>query len=261
MPFVPLSEVTTSELFKNIRLIATDMDGTLTQKGKFTSALIQALEDLASINIKVIIVTGRSAGWVSGLATYLPIAGAIAENGGLFYSSSREAPITLTPIPSLSIHRQQLFEIFQKLQLEFPHIQESSDNRFRITDWTFDVQELSLIQLQKLGNRCHELGWGFTYSNVQCHIKPLNQDKATGLLQILHQHFPQFAPEQVVAVGDSPNDEALFNPSCFPISIGVANVLEYANQMKYQPACITTAREGEGFCELVQFLIKACAGT
>lgn len=174
MPFLPLPDVRHSDLFKNLRLIATDMDGTLTHKGKFTPKLMQALEDLDEANIQIIIVTGRSAGWVSGLATYLPIAGAIAENGGLFYLSNSEAPLALTPIPNLSNHRQQLAEIFHKLQMEFSHLQESSDNRFRITDWTFDVQGLSVERLQKLSQKRHELGWGFTYSNVQCHIKPLN---------------------------------------------------------------------------------------
>ena len=256
MPFVPLSNLVTSNLFKNIRFIATDMDGTLTQNGKFTVQLIQAFEDLALANIQVLIVTGRSAGWVNSLVNYLPIVGAIAENGGLFYSSGNEAPIALTPIPNLSAHRQQLADIFQKLQVEYPQICESQDNLFRITDWTFDVRGLSLDQIKKLSKRCCELGWGFTYSNVQCHIKPLAQDKATGLLQVLRQYFPQYALEQVVTVGDSPNDESLFNSNYFPISVGVANALEYANQLKHQPAYITTASEGEGFCELARAILK-----
>lgn len=232
------------------------MDGTLTQKGKFTSTLIQAFEDLAKANIKVIIVTGRSAGWVNGLATYLPIAGAIAENGGLFYPAGCEVPITLTSIPNFSTHRQQLAEIFQKITQEFPHVRETSDNLFRITDWTFDVQGFSLVELQELSKSCHELGWGFTYSNVQCHIKPLNQDKATALLYVLRNFFPQYILEQVVTVGDSPNDETLFNPNFFPISVGVANALEYANQLKHQPTYVTTATEGEGFCELVRKVLE-----
>ena len=244
MPFVPLSNLVTSNLFKNIRFIATDMDGTLTRNGKFTVELIQAFEDLALANIQVLIVTGRSAGWVNSLVNYLPIVGAIAENGGLFYSSGNEAPIALTPIPNLSAHRQQLADIFQKLQGEYPQICESQDNLFRITDWTFDVRGLSLDQIKKLSNRCCELGWGFTYS------------KATGLLQVLRQYFPQQTLEQVVTVGDSPNDESLFNPDFFPISVGVANALEYANQLKHQPAYITTASEGEGFCELVRAILK-----
>ncbi len=45
--------------FSKIRLVATDMDGTLTTKSKFTKTLLQALQDLAAANIKVIIVTGR----------------------------------------------------------------------------------------------------------------------------------------------------------------------------------------------------------
>lgn len=257
MPFISLSDAVDGGLLKNIRLIATDMDGTLTHKGKFTPQLIQALEDLDRVNIKVLIVTGRSAGWVSGLATYLPVIGAIAENGGLFYLSGNDAPITLTPISKLHNHRQQLAEIFHKLKIEFPQLQETSDNRFRMTDWTFDVQGLSMEQLQYLSKKCYALGWGFTYSNVQCHIKPLNQDKAIGLLQVLREYFPEYTLEQVMTVGDSPNDESLFDMKKFPLSVGVNNVLHYAEQMICQPTYITTASEGEGFCELAKAILSS----
>lgn len=257
MSFVPLSDVANSDLLKNIRLIATDMDGTLTQKGKFTPQLIQVLEDLERVNIKVLIVTGRSAGWVSGLATYLPIAGAIAENGGLFYLSGNDAPITLTDIFNFYNHRQQLAEIFQTLKIEFPQLQETSDNRFRMTDWTFDVRGLNVGQLQYLSKTCYSLGWGFTYSNVQCHIKPLTQDKAIGLLQVLREYFPKYTLEQIMTVGDSPNDESLFDMNKFPLSVGVNNVLHYAEQMNYKPAYITIASEGEGFCELAKEILSS----
>jgi hydroxymethylpyrimidine pyrophosphatase-like HAD family hydrolase len=46
---------------QNVRLIATDMDGTLTEQGKFTSNLLQILEKLAQTKIDVIIVTGVTA--------------------------------------------------------------------------------------------------------------------------------------------------------------------------------------------------------
>ena len=68
----------------DIRLIATDVDGTLTENGKFSSDFISTLLDLQSAGIKVLLVTGRSAGWVSALVNYLPVEGAIAENGGIF---------------------------------------------------------------------------------------------------------------------------------------------------------------------------------
>ena len=59
----------------DIRLIASDVDGTLTLNGKFSSDFISTLLDLQSAGIKVLLVTGRSAGWVSALANYLPVAG------------------------------------------------------------------------------------------------------------------------------------------------------------------------------------------
>lgn len=256
MAYAPLSEIITTDSVKQIRLIASDMDGTLTLSGKFTPALLQALENLAAAEIKVLIVTGRSAGWVSGLVSYLPVAGAIAENGGLFYLANCEAPVTLTPIPDIVTHRQQLAKVFGQLQTEFPQICESDDNRFRLTDWTFDVQGLNPSQLQRLGNLCQQLDWGFTYSNVQCHIKPLGQDKAVGLLQVLGDYFPNYTPDQVVTVGDSPNDESLFNVNKFPLSVGVSNVRHYTDQITYHPAYVTNSSECEGFYELAQFLLK-----
>ncbi|MBF2015569.1 MAG: HAD family phosphatase [Rivularia sp. T60_A2020_040] len=245
------------DCFSKIRLVATDMDGTLTTKGKFTPALLQALQDLAAANIKVIIVTGRSAGWVSGLSYYLPVVGAIAENGGLFYSNVREEVVPITPIADLDEHRRDLATVFEKLKLSFPQIKESSDNRFRITDWTFDVAGLDNTSLQTMQHQCQELGWGFTYSNVQCHIKPDGQDKAVGLSQVLREYFGEYVSEQVITVGDSPNDESLFDPNYFPLSVGVANVLEYVDQLEHKPAYITQKKEGEGFCELSDYILQA----
>lgn len=255
---VPLSQAQSID-WKKIKLIATDMDGTLTSKGKFTNQLLQALENLAAANIKVLIVTGRSAGWVSGLSNLMPVVGAIAENGGLFYLAESDRSIPLTLIPDLASHRQQLAAAFRELQTKFPQIQESADNRFRITDWTFDVAGLTASEIQTLSHLCHDIGWGFTYSSVQCHIKPQTQDKATGLLQILQQYWPEYSLEQVVTVGDSPNDESLFNSDYFPLSFGVANVLVYVHQLKHQPAYVTDAAEGEGFCELSRYILNSSA--
>lgn len=239
---------------KDLSLVATDMDGTLTAQGKFTSTLLQSLEELAAVGIKVLIVTGRSAGWVSGLTSYLPVVGAIAENGGVFYPGDRPAPVMLTPIPNIAAHRQQLADTFERLQGEFPHIKTSTDNYFRLTDWTFDAEGLTLTDLGRLQQLCDGLGWGFTYSSVHCHIKPQGQDKATGLLKVLQDYFPDYTSEQIITVGDSANDESLFDPRHFPHSVGVANVRDYLGQLSHPPAYITEAPEANGFCELAQLL-------
>lgn len=245
------------EALQSVCLIATDMDGTLTQHEKFTPTLLQTLAQLQEAGIPVVIVTGRSAGWVSGLVHYLPVAGAIAENGGFYYPGQPNAvPLPLVEIADLPRHRQQLRQMFTRLQADFPQICESGDNLFRLSDWTFDVQGLNLGDLQHMADCCQAQGWGFTYSTVQCHIKRAQQEKANGLKTVLERYFPQFRFDQIITVGDSPNDATLFDAEQFPLSVGVANLKHYASQMLHLPRYVTQAAEVKGFCEVAKGVIR-----
>ena len=95
------------------------------------------------------------------------------ENGGLFYDNQSLTSGLISKIGNIDLHRQKLAQTFQLLQAKFPNLQESTDNRFRLTDWTFDVAELTTTELAQIENICQQEGWSFTYSTVQCHIKPL----------------------------------------------------------------------------------------
>jgi hypothetical protein len=201
-------------------------------------------------------VTGRSAGWVSALVNYLPVEGAIAENGGVFLQPNGQQDL-LSSVPNLSRHRILLENTFHHIKQLFPNLHPSADNQFRITDWTFDVNDLSADDIQAISIQCDLMGWSFTYSNVQCHIKPLHQDKATGLMSVLKKYFPELNSQQVLTIGDSPNDEAMFNPDLFPISVGVANVRHYQDQMLHLPKYLTQASEFAGFSELAKLLLQA----
>jgi hypothetical protein len=257
MVLIPITTAIAHSCWSDIRLVATDVDGTLTQAEKFTPELIQAMHQLAEIGIDVILITGRSAGWVQALNAYLPVKGAIAENGGIFYQKNESQPQLLTAISDWSQHRQNLESMFQTLKVDCPNLQASTDNPFRLTDWTFDVHGLDLTTIQQLAQRCQEQGWGFTYSTVQCHIKPQSQDKATGLQQVLSQSFSHLSPQQIITIGDSPNDESLFDQSLFPQSVGVANLLQYTQQLTHQPTFITTQSEVAGFCQLTEVLVNS----
>ncbi len=239
----------------DIRLIASDVDGTLTHNGKFSSDFISTLLDLQSAGIKVLLVTGLSAGWGSALMNYLPVEGAIAENGGLFLQPNGNQDL-LSSVPNLSRHRILLENTFHHIKQKFPNLHTSTDNQFRITDWTFDVDKLSTDNLQAISLQCDQMGWSFTYSNVQCHIKPIHQDKATGLLSVLNNHFPELTLQQVLTIGDSPNDEAMFDAAKFPMSVGVANVRHYQDKMLYLPKYVTQASEFAGFSELAKLLLQ-----
>lgn len=235
-------------------LIATDMDGTLTRQGQFSADLIQALTQLQRRGWTVLVVTGRSAGWVQGIAHYLPIAGAMAENGGLYFPGGDRLEY-LTDIAHPATHRHALEEVFIHLQRQGFDLAPAEDNPFRLTDWTFAIAGLTATDLTRMAEICHTLGWGFTYSTVQGHLFPLGQSKAAGLQRVLARHFPQFAPAQVITIGDSPNDVSLFDPSQFPQSVGVANVKDYWPHLAHHPRWVTHHPEVDGFLELTQALL------
>jgi HAD superfamily hydrolase (TIGR01484 family) len=237
-----------------IQLIASDVDGTLTSADRFTPQLLTAIAQLAQANLPLLLVTGRSAGWVDALRNYLPVVGAIAENGGVFFPPNGPYQL-LGDFPALTIYRQQLADVFGQLQQHYPQLKASTDNRFRLTDWTFDVEGLSEGELEAIALQCQAWGWSFTYSTVQCHIKPQLQNKASGIQQVLAQYFPTINPTQVLTIGDSPNDQAMFNPEVFPVSVGVANILKYADRLQYRPKYVTTQAEVDGFCEMVNCLL------
>jgi HAD superfamily hydrolase (TIGR01484 family) len=254
----PLAEAHSS--LRKITLVASDMDGTLTTQGRFGANIFESFLAMRRAGIRIVLITGRSAGWVNGLASLLPIDGAIAENGGIYFppgenSHGRE----LIPLKGTRAdHKEALQQMFRTLQKEFPLIIEAPDNHYRITDWTFSVGGLSPKDLQRMKHLCSEHNWGFTYSNIQCHIMQKHQNKASALLNVLQNEHTLYANTlEVLTIGDSPNDESLFDSSLFPCSVGVANLLKYKSHLRHTPAFLTTHEESAGFCEMATALLKA----
>jgi HAD superfamily hydrolase (TIGR01484 family) len=241
----------------SIRLIATDIDGTLTNDHRFSSQLLIALERLQAAKVPVLMVTGRSAGWVEALANYLPVVGAIAENGGCYFHGAAGCQLLGgLKMKEIGKHREKLADHYWQLQGTHSQIKESIDNRCRLTDWTFDLDGLDASDLWEIKAQCDRWGMDFTYSTIQCHLKLPSQSKASGIQQVLTKHFPKIKSAQVLTIGDSPNDAAMFDPEIFPNSVGVANVREYLDKMDHQPAYITEQREVGGFVEIVDQLLQ-----
>ena len=256
MSLIKITQPSAIKQLKNIKMIATDIDGTLTKKGEFSSQLLSTLEQLQQHNILVILITGRSAGWCQGIVNYLPVWGIIAENGGVYCLKDNQTITPLTAIDNLTKHRQILQNNFESLKSQFPNLNTSSDNQFRITDWTFDCHELTQKTLLKIEKICYKNNWGFTYSHIQGHLKPLEQNKAKGLITFKENYFKSLSWEEIITVGDSPNDESLFDSNLFPISLGVNIILKYTEKLQYKPMYITNSSEIDGFCELAKLLFS-----
>jgi hydroxymethylpyrimidine pyrophosphatase-like HAD family hydrolase len=83
-------------------------------------------------------------------------------------------------------------------------------------------------------------------------------DKLTTSLDLLSEQFGFDArrrADEVVFVGDSPNDSPMF--AFFPNAVGVCNVRRFADRLPAAPAWITECDGGHGFAELAQMLIDA----
>jgi HAD superfamily hydrolase (TIGR01484 family) len=258
-----LAPLATAELGQ-IKAIAVDIDGTITLDGRFSSQLFTTLERLQTAEIPVLLVTGRSAGWVESLANYLPVTGAIGENGGCYMSRDVRCQLLGNLKPKeISQHREKLADCFWQLQGSYAQIQESSDNRWRLTDWTFDLDKLSASDLWEINAQCDRWGWSFTYSTIQCHIRLATQNKGTGIRQVVKKHFSGFfsglKQSQILTIGDSPNDTEMFDPEEFSLSVGVANIREYADRLTHQPAYIAENPEVTGFIEIAEALLAAKA--
>jgi hydroxymethylpyrimidine pyrophosphatase-like HAD family hydrolase len=64
-----------------------------------------------------------------------------------------------------------------------------------------------------------------------------------------------FPPEQIVTIGDMPNDVLMFRKSGFSIAMGNSS-----DQVKAQASAVTDSNENEGFANAMRkFVLRSCA--
>jgi hydroxymethylpyrimidine pyrophosphatase-like HAD family hydrolase len=65
--------------------------------------------------------------------------------------------------------------------------------------------------------------------------------------------------DQWVYVGDSPNDQIMFQH--LPHTVGVANIARFWPELKHHPRYVTQAERGQGFAEVARRLLPALRRT
>jgi hydroxymethylpyrimidine pyrophosphatase-like HAD family hydrolase len=78
---------------------------------------------------------------------------------------------------------------------------------------------------------------------------------ARWIVQRLLSRNLQAERERWVYVGDSTNDQLMFGH--FALSVGVANLMQFADQLTIWPAYLTQGARGAGFAEVAQRLLEA----
>jgi hypothetical protein len=243
-----------------LRGVFSDIDDTLTHEGVVAPEAYAALARARAAGLRVVLVTGRPAGWAEVLVSLWPVDAAIAENGGIAYlrRDRRLERFYFAPGEPMADARR-LAALADEVLSAFPFARRSDDTALRITDVAFDIgenQQLGAAEIEALTARCRELGARTLVSSVHAHACFHTADKAQMSARVagmLWGESPSEVAEHYAFVGDSPNDQAAF--TFFTASIGVANVTRYAADLRPPPRYVTPSPNGRGFAEAIDAIL------
>ena len=254
------------EARRAIAVVLTDIDDTLTDRGRLPAAAYSALERLKFAGFIVAPITGRPAGWCDLIARQWPVDGVVGENGAFYFRHDDEER-KLVRYFAKSVRERthdaaRLDEIRRTVLAEVPGTAVAADQPFRMADLAIDFREdvpaLPRSEVLKIVAIFERFGATAKISSIHVNGWFGGYDKLSTTRRFLADCFGLDIDRErsrVVFVGDSPNDSPMFG--FFPNSVGVANVLDFRNDLPAAPAYVAKGRGAQGFAELADLLIAA----
>jgi len=255
----------TAAVCRRIRGILFDIDDTFTLEGKIPADAFNALWELHERGYILVPLTGRPAGWCDHIARMWPVDGVVGENGAFYFYYDSELRklrrrYIFTP-EEIADKRKRLELIKRKVLSRVPNARVSADQAFRIFDLAIDFcEDISTLTDAEIEDICRIFSdRGATYKVSSIHINgwfgDYNKLHTARLFLEERLSIPwDRALDTFVFVGDSPNDEPMFQ--AMKLSVGVANVRQFAGKMKHLPAYVTNKKGGHGFAELAARIIR-----
>jgi HAD superfamily hydrolase (TIGR01484 family) len=254
---------------RGIHFVLTDIDDTLTDRGRLGVSAYAALEELADAGIAVVPVTGRPAGWCDLIARLWPVEAVIGENGAFYFRYDRRTKRMIRRYWADEAARQadrvRLEAIAQRVFVEVPGAAYASDQAYRVADVAIDYREdvdpLPAEALDEIVRHFVEAGATAKISSIHVNAWYGDYDKLAMSKLLFTELFGIDLDSRrgdVAFIGDSPNDEPLFG--FFPHSVAVANIERFIPRLRTPPAYVTSQRSGEGFAEFVDTLLAARKG-
>ena len=246
-----------------VRGVLTDIDDTLTADGEVTPQALGALSALHDADVPVVAITGRPMGWSEGFARDWPVDAIVAENGAVALFRDGEG-VTVEYVQDEATRRSnagRLRQAAQRVLREVPGTRLSSDSDGRVTDIAIDHSEFAHLSPQQIADVVRVMqaeGMHATVSSIHINGWYGEHDKLSGarwIVQRIWQLDLDSERSRWVYVGDSTNDQLMFEH--FPLSVGVANLLRFAEQLTVWPAYLTRGERGEGFAEVARALLAA----
>ena len=244
-----------------VKYILTDIDDTLTDEGKLGAEAYNALWRLSERGFRVIPVTGRPAGWCDMIIRQWPVDAVIGENGAFVYyfeDSLLESFIHPSVADGNTIKKLQ--NVFEAVKAEISLVRKAKDQFARIYDLAIDFNEdpprLGYETAVKIKKICEDHGAEAKISSIHVNTWFGSYSKKDMAVLFMEKRYGLGEDEfrrQAVFCGDSPNDEPMFG--FLPNSFAVANILDFKEILKTEPAYVAPSRGGAGFVEISELLL------
>jgi len=264
----PWSEAPTDRLGR-VHGVFTDIDDTLTRAGAIEPAALAALHALQAAGVPVVAVTGRPLGWsepwVRPGPQAWPVRAVVAENGAvaLIPEGGRLLTEFAQDAATRRAHAVRLREVAARVVASVPGAVLARDSAGRATDIAIDHGEFARLDAPAIARvvaLMQAAGMTATVSSIHVNGWFGTHSKFTAAQWMLQRLFGRRLEDEIdrwVFVGDSTNDEPMF--SRFPLAVGVANLLHFADRLRQWPAYLTAAERGAGFAEVAGRLLAARA--
>lgn len=248
-----------------IHTLFTDIDDTLTDEGVLRAEAYASLWALHDAGVKIVPVTGRPAGWCEMIARFWPVHGVIGENGGFYFrydtKSRKMKRHFVVDEKTMAKNREALDQVRYEVLRNVRGCAVASDQFSRLMDLAIDfaedvgpLPEKDINQIVSIFEKhgaiakvssIHVNGWFGKYDKLS--MTKIYCEKELGF---------EFAEEnnQVAFSGDSPNDEPMFE--AFTNSFAVANIVNFAERLKFKPAFVSEKTGGRGFVQITARILE-----
>lgn len=248
--------------------VAFDIDDTVTHEGRLELPAYEAMWNLRAAGLRLIAVTGRPLGWVDVLARQWPVDVAIGENGaGWIFRGAHAGQFHEGYFSSQSerdVNQQRMATLLAEVKQALPHIVLAQDQRARRCDLAFDIGEaerVSPVDVEALCAIIERAGAFAPVSSVHAHAVFGQWNKARGIVRAAQAAWGddvELAPQRWLFIGDSGNDGPAF--AFFPVSAGVANVVDHLPRLPQAPAFVASLPRGRGFAEIAAHVLRLRQG-
>ena len=254
------------EARRALRYVLTDIDDTLTTRGRLEGPAFVAMERLREAGLVVVPITGRPAGWCDHIARMWPVDAVVGENGAFWFHYDERAKTMKRRYWKSTAERAEdrcrLDALAGHILEAVPGAAVASDQAYREADLAIDFREdvaplddadidRIVAEFERAGahakvSSIHVNGWFGDYDKLAMTRLLFDELFGVSLDDVRHT---------VVFAGDSPNDAPMFG--FFPNAVGVANVRDFAGRLAAEPAWVTGSRGGRGFAELADAILEA----